>query len=137
VVNREKGEVSVEINGRTYTLVKKFKACVATETLIRPGSRVPWGQIEKDLESDTPSAESVAAAVLMLMLTHQPDTTAEDVFDLFDQAGGDVIGQAIRDAFLASAPDPRDAKALGPRPRKARVINGTGANTSSPPVGSA
>ena len=134
MVNREKGEVSATLAGTTYTLVKKFKACVAVESLLStPERRFRWVQVENELQTDDPSAECIAAAVLMLLLTHQPETTLDDVYDLFDRAGGAAIGAAIRDAFRASAPDPRDVKVLdSKRPPKAQPKRGTGESSSSP-----
>ena len=134
MANREKGEVSVVIAGTSYTLVKRFKACVEAEAMLRSlGRPTTWGEIEKGLDSN--SAESISVIIWALLHTYHPDMTLDDVYAMLDEVGADVVGQAIGSAFMAAIPDQRDVKALAQsRPRKAQPIRGTGENTNSQPA---
>lgn len=134
MANRKNGEISMEIDGTTYTLVLNTSVMAALEDhFSTPEKDVTWDEIWTRVLRG--SVKTVRALIWGMLRPHHPTITLEQTGALIDQAGGfagltDIIAQAGQD----STPDPKDVKDLGvpKRPRTAqRTRRGTGGGSTS------
>jgi hypothetical protein len=134
MANIQKGEIPLTMGGVSYTLTLNLGAMIAAETaLSTPDHPVSWGDIQKCVERG--HLRHIRALFWAMLRKHHPNISLDAAGELIEQFGGEVSG-AMFATQAAAAPDPVDAKAVesaGPRPRKARAVNGTGANSTAPP----
>lgn len=114
--NPQKGEMQVEIGGRTYVLVMTFNALLRVQQLFNRAGVMPTAD-SIVRAANNGDLESMRALFWALLLRHQPDLTVEQVGDLIDEAGGvEAVNELIDRAHAASAPDPKDIAELAPHP---------------------
>lgn len=138
MANRERGEITIDVNGTSYTLVFNTSAMLAAEELAStPQKEVTWDQILARI-----SAGSVRMLLILLwamLRKYHPDTTLEDVQRLIDDAGGLTPMKAIIErAHESATADPKDVQALkrppaaqGSRERTRRTRQAGAASTST------
>lgn len=130
--NKQRGEVTIDINGTAYTLVLDLNALAVFEQQLCFDLRrdVTW---EQGLALVERRQLLAARAVMWAALQrHHPATTVVQAGDLMEQLGGMAkIEQALRDAVAQAMPTKEDREASG-NPRGARK-NGRGAASSSEP----
>jgi hypothetical protein len=134
MANIQKGETTLTLGGVSYTLTLNLAAMIAAESaLSTPTRHVAWGEIQQLVE--TGHYTHIRALFWAMLRKHHPQISLEAAGELIEEFGGEVSG-AMFATQTAAAPDQADAKAVesaGPRPRKARAVNGTGANSTAPP----
>lgn len=122
MANPERGETSVEIAGKKYTLAMTFNAGVQLQTLMSKGQpeAVPMDLIlQRAMKGDLLCLRGLFWS---LLLEHHPQLTPEDAGRLIDDVGGIAnINALVDQAVTTSGPDPRDVEALkdGANPQKA------------------
>src|SRR5688572_27324140 len=126
MANRDKGEVSLEVGGTSYTLVLSFNGMIEAEDASEPmfGRRLKWDEIGQGVNQG--ELRELRLLLFALLRKHHPGMGVADVGDLIDTVGGiDQLRQTLEAATRAADPDPDDLKALGDRkngrPRKART----------------
>lgn len=137
MANPERGEISLTIGETTYTMVFNMGAMIAAEEKAESiGMPLTWDEIVT--KADKGSARCFRLFIWAMLAKHHPSLTLDQVSDLIDVVGGAAgMQRAVEAGRRAVTADPKDVQALGPRPRKARAVNGTGARSSSRPVASA
>lgn len=136
MANPERGEVSIDIGGTSYTLAPSINAIIKVEAMFSKaeGRKVTWSDVLKHLNAG--SMEHKRAVFWATLLKYHPDVTIEQAGDLSDvldrQLGSNA---ALVDAVTTGAPDPADVKELGagrpPRAQRKSKTNGIGANSTS------
>lgn len=141
MANQDKGEVSIEIEGKSYTLSMDLDAMAALEEMFsKPNELATFDAI--CALADRGSMTHLRALIWCVLHSHHPELDIKDVGKLVQKAGG-VAKFTLKLAQLAeaTAPDARDLKALGmsekDTPQKAQARRGTGARSISTRVGSA
>lgn len=139
MANPQKDEVSVEVDGRTYTLVFNFSAMVAAESKAEAIGlkHTTWEQIFEQVQS-TRSARYIRLIIWAMLIKYHPDMSLEQAGQLIDSLTIQELSHVFASGQNAVTPDPKDAAALGApskRPRKARAVNGTGARSTSSHAG--
>ena len=133
MANREKGEVSVVVDGVTYTLVLNLAAMIAAEEQSEAqGKPLTWDALMAQAVAG--SARATRLFLWAMFQKHHADLSLGDVTAVIDAAGGvEGFRRAMDAAQQALTPAREDVEALGPpsRPRKARV-NGSGGRSTSP-----
>lgn len=125
MANREKGEVTVELDGASYTLCMDMNAMVVLEEHFSTSQReVTFTEILERIEKN--SVKHIRAYLWASFLKHYPEMTLQDVNDLVQKSGGvfAMASQFVSQLSQATQPDPDDVKALGlkhARPRKAQA----------------
>ena len=119
--NRERGTVTVEAHGRSYTLVLDLNALVTVEGhFSTPDRHVTMIEISRHIARG--SATHTLALVWAALQRHHPELTLTDAGDII-WAGGLAEFRAQVDALMQSLQaDPKDLEALGadgPRPPQA------------------
>lgn len=135
MANREKGEVSVELDGASYVLCLDMPAMVALEDhFSKAGAEVTFGEIFAKVQRS--SMRHVWAFLWASFLKHYPAMTLEDVNGLIQRSGGifKVSEQLVGALAQAATPAPEDLQALGitPDPRKAQAKRKAGAAGTGP-----
>ena len=138
MANPERGEVSLTIGETTYTMVFNMGAMIAAEEKAEAiGMPLTWDEIVT--KADKGSARCFRLFIWAMFHKHHPVLSLDQVSDLIDQVGGALgMQRAVQAAHRSLQPDQRDTQALGPapkRPRRAQAVNGTGARSTSRPVG--
>lgn len=118
--NKYRGESSLEIEGRPYTLVFDLDAMEAIEEHFNQD----WGEIQPRL---TKGSIRVSRVMLWAMFrSHHPEVTFDESKRLIDAAGGiRAMGSIIETAMRNASPDEADLKELGvgkERPPSAQPI---------------
>jgi hypothetical protein len=156
MANAQRGEVALDINGTTYTLVLNLNALAELQSLfsserpVKVRGKGPDGKpIDRwimepmvptleDLERwvMAGSVKHVRAMFWAALRKHHRGITLDDAGDLLE-ATGEQGAAALKVLAGLSAPDPADVKELAPaatgRPRKAQArTRGTGGKLSSP-----
>jgi hypothetical protein len=137
MANREKGQISIEIEGEEYTLSMDLDAMCAVEELFSRPERVATFQQIVDL-ADRGSMTHLRALIWSVLRTHHPSLAIKDIGRLVERAGGpQTFLLKLAELAGVSAPDPRDTKELGipETPRKAQARRGTGARSNSTRAG--
>ena len=138
MANREKGESTVEIGGRTYTLVIGMEEICALEEMVSRGGR-DFTIVEILGLVQRGSLRFVRALLWASLQRHHPKVTLADATTMVQQMGGlmQAMGK-LGDLFASMQPDPKDVPAedKGKRPQKARA-HGTGGRSTPKLVASA
>lgn len=134
MANREKGEVRLVIDGKTYTLVLNTGVMATLEEhFSTPENDVTWDVIWTRVLRG--SVKTVRALIWGMLQEHHPTVTLEAVGKLIDKAGGfEGLTHILEQAAGSSTPDPKDVKELGvtARPREAQTKRrGTGGGSTS------
>jgi hypothetical protein len=144
MANRERGEIRIEIAGKSYTLVLNTNGLIALQDACStPKAITPIEDIYAAVMQG--SLRHVRAFLWAALQKYHPQFSLVDVGDLIDQAGGITgMGEIMQRVQRASEPDAADARELakpgaGANPPKARVRRrrGTGDVFSSMPAKSA
>jgi hypothetical protein len=126
MVNAERGEVALTINGKTYTLVLKTAGLIAIQKRLSPAGKTrPLVDVIAELDRSV-KAESLEHIVVFLwaaLQKYHKGMTEDDAINLIDDAGGIPGLDAVFSELSASmTPDAEDVKELTPkRPRKAQA----------------
>lgn len=146
MANRERGEVSVDIDGTSYTLCLDLNAmCTLEEYFSTPDREVTFQDVLKKVNGG--NLRYMRAIFWAAFLKYQPDLKLEDVAALVQASGGiggfsqKMLGQ-LGVAVQATAPAPADLRALqkgsAPSPRAAQArkpVDGTGMASTARRVG--
>lgn len=135
MANRQKGEVSLSVEGQIYTFVLTIDAMVALEDMFStPQREVTFQQVAD--RSIAGSVKHTRGLIWASLQEHHPDLTLKDVSNLIQQAGGVfAFSEKLQQLQLAAAADPKDIEELGlnGNPRKAQAKSkkrvGTGASS--------
>ncbi len=136
MANQYRGEVSIEINGTTYTMAPSINATIEVELMFSKveGRKVYWREILEQLNAG--SMEHKRAVFWATLRKHHPSVTLEQAGDLSDALDAQLgANAALLEAVQTSAPDPADVEELNAhRPRKAqprKKESGTGESSIS------
>jgi hypothetical protein len=113
MANFIRGEVAVESNGQTYTLVMTTNALVELQGVFStPDKPVTLTEVLRRVVAN--DVEAFRAFVWAATRRHHPALTLEGAGDLIDGAGG-LAGFALKIEQLATSlrPDPADAGTAG------------------------
>jgi hypothetical protein len=123
MANFIRGELAVESNGQTYTLVLTTNALVELQDVLStPEKRVTLTQVLGRVGQN--DVEAFRAFVWAATRRHHPTLTLKDAGDLIDGAGG-IAGFARQIEALAASmrPDPDDAATAGKTDDAGRPID--------------
>lgn len=140
MANAERGEVSLTLDGKVYTLALSLNAMVALEELFSTPEKLMTFE-EVSALADKGSIKHVRALIWSVFQDYHPEVTLTGVSKLVTAAGGlGVLTVKLAELAKASTPDPKDLKKLGvkanpPGARAAR--SGTGEGSTSRPVAQA
>jgi hypothetical protein len=129
VANPQKGEVSVTIDGKPYTLALTLNAMVEVEDMFG----VPFSKVCEECENDSP--KHIRALVWAVLRKHHKELTVEDVGEMVDLGTLKALSSVLGRVVSSSGPDAKDLpkKGKSENPTKARAgANGTGASSTSP-----
>lgn len=131
MVNRQKGQISMVVEGKTYTLVLNTSVMAKLEDhFSTPDNEVTWDVIWTRVLRG--SVRTVRALIWAMLLPHHPTMTLEGTGDLIDRAGGfEGLTGILAEAAKTSKPDPEDVKELGVGPQRAGRRGRGGASTST------
>jgi len=142
--NRERGAVTVEVDGQTWQLVLDVNAMVAIEGhFSTPGQHVTILDVAQELRRG--SLTHARVLVWASLMQHHPEATLTDAGRVMLAGGATVMQSLLTTLMQAMQADPQDLAALGveaaaARPRPAqpgasgRVSKRTtGAVSTSPP----
>lgn len=140
MANRERGEVSLQIGERTYTLALTIDAMVSLEEMFStPEKAMTFTEIMA--LADKGSMKHLRGLIWAVLQAHHPEIEVSQVSALVAESGG-IPGMYAKLQQLsgAAAPDARDLNELGvkpPNPPRAQVGRkaGTGGRLTSRPVG--
>ncbi len=145
MANRERGEVEIQADGKTYTLKLDVNAMVALEELFStPQREMAFAEIWQRVQAG--SLKYVRGFLWAMLQHHHAGLTLSQVGTVLDHIGTEDMAKTLQAAGLAATPDARDVEALTggkngaktARPRKAQAeADGTGAGSISPPAVSA
>jgi hypothetical protein len=139
MANRDKGEVSLDLGGTSYTLALGTNQLIALEDLFEPMTLEEiFGSASRG------SFKHIRGLMWAATLKYHPGLSVTDVGNLIDQAGG-VFGlsKQLKALGLSTIPDDADLTALGvepkanPRKAQARKRAGTGRGSIATPAASA
>jgi hypothetical protein len=129
MANGQRGEVSLTVSGRTYTLVLNTNAMAAIEThLSTPAKDVTWDEFWPRVLRG--SVRAICVLLWGMSRKHHPELTVDDVGELVDAVGGlPGLVSVVSAANTSATPDPEDLKATGvetpkgdsKRPQRARA----------------
>lgn len=142
MANREKGEVSLVIDGQAFTLVLNTNAMAEIEDQLSrlEGKDRNWDFFSARL-MDPKKAGVRDVRLLMWGMTreHHPQVTLADAGRMVDRAGGmgSLANLLVPSAVESATPDPADVEALGLKPGNppvapARKRTAGGGSTSTP-----
>lgn len=144
MANPHKGESSIEIDGKPYTLALTLNAMCELEALLStPEKDVTFLDV---LHSVTVRRKTtyMRAIFWAALQEHHPGITVKDAGTLIQRLGGLVaFAKQLDEILKTTQPDkddlpPAGAEATGPRPLKAQVASGgTGDGSSLKPAASA
>lgn len=143
MANREKGQVSIDIDGTLYVMALTLDAMVALEEMFsKPNAPVTFQQVVD--RSDAGSMTHTRGLIWAALQVNEPAPTIGQVSALVERAGGlGAFAVALVKVAKAITPDAKDLEALGVKanPPKAqsgrRTAGGIGAASTSTPVASA
>lgn len=138
--NRERGEVALEVSGRTYVMALTVDAMCALEAMFSTPAKFMTFQEITDL-AERGSMTHIRGVVWAVMLEHQPEFKLSDVSKLVRSAGGlTPLTVKLAELVAAAQPDQRDLDALGVKqpnanpPQAQAARRGTGAGSTSKPA---
>lgn len=132
MANAQKGEVSLVIGDKTYTLALTLDAMVLLEEMFStPEKMVVFSDVAALAERG--SSKHIRALMWALFQAHHPEVAIKDVSRLVQQAGGIVgLSQTLESVLKTTSPDKRDVEALGVQnPPNAQAVAGVGAGTGA------
>lgn len=138
MANAQKGEVSLQIGDKTYTLALTLDAMVSIEEMFSTDEKPVFFQ-DIAMLAEKGSAKHTRALMWALFQHHHKDVTIETVSTLVQKAGGIVaLGKTLEQVMQSGSPDKRDLAALGvrgnpPKAQAGKKVNGTGASSTSAP----
>lgn len=127
MANRQRGEVALEMDGKTYTLVFDMNALCCLEDLFStPEREVVFQDVLKMASKG--SARHIRGIVWASLQRHHPEVSLSQSTDLIEAAGGfEGFGEKLQQLADSTQPDPEDRG----RPRKAQRNGGTGVTATS------
>lgn len=140
MANKQRGEVSVELDGKTYTMTLSLNAMARLEELFSTDDKVvTFHQIAGFAERG--SVRHVRGMIWAVLTDHHPKLTVKDVSELIERSGGLLaFKDKLQELAKASAPDPRDVSESGVPsagdPPQAQGVDGIGESSTSRLVGS-
>lgn len=143
MANRERGEVSLSIGGRVYTLYLDTNALALLEDLFSTPERdMTFLEILERVQRN--SVRHMRGMIWAALQHHHPDVSVQRAGELINDAGGlGALAEQLQALSKSTQPDAEDLDALGhtqasSRPTKAvGRIRGTGANSTLPHVATA
>lgn len=141
--NRERGEVSIEINGVAYTLVLNTNACVTLEDLFStPTREMLFHEVLGKVAAG--SMRYIRGFLWAALHTHHPALSVADVGDLLDAAGGiEAFAQQLATLTGSAVPEKEDLRTLtagrkgNPPKAQGGPARGTGRRSGASPAASA
>lgn len=112
MANRFKGEATVKLDGKTYTLRCDFNAMAAFEEETGKASM----EVFEEFESGKISVKDMLAMMLAFMLHHHPDSTSSDAGDLLSE---DI--DALKRVVQAASPTAKEVGGAGKRKARAKA----------------
>lgn len=134
MVNRERGEVGLEIGGKSYTLVLNTNAMALLEdSFSTRDHEVTFDQVLARVNAG--SVRHIRALVWAALHEHHPEITVPQTGNLIQEAGGLAAFTAQLVAMMGTtSADPKDLAAIAGgavNPRKAQAgARGTGTRSS-------
>ena|SRR5690606_6735677 len=123
-MNPIKGEVELELkDGRKFVLVGDFQSRVVAEQAYGK----PYRFIVRDAAAEYLGA--VRALLYGLMKRHQPDLTLEDVGELIDTSGAELMEAAEKAMDQATPKTEGKEDANPPKSRRGKTSGGSGAKS--------
>lgn len=125
MANREKGEVEIEVKGKTYVLALDINAMAWLEDrLSTPEREISFHQFYDRIEKHKKISD-IRLILWAALQKHHPASTVEDAGNVMQAAGGligfsETLRQKISQLSAATVPDREDMEALGVK------SNGTG-----------
>lgn len=138
MANLERGEVTLEVEGRRYTLVLPLNAiCELETTVARDGAGpLPFPLFLMRLNQGR-SFSDTRAFLYAALRTHHPKVTLESAGNLIEQAGGiDAVFAKFWAVLESAKPDEEDDATSRP-PMAPAETPGTGEGSTSRPGASA
>lgn len=137
MANRERGEVSLEVEGQPYVLVLDTNAmCELEDLLSTPERPVSFVEVIQKVVNGN-SMRHLRALVWAALRRHHPTMTVKEAGDLISRAGGvQAFGEQLNALVNSTQPDPGDVESARPRKAQARK-GGTGAISIAKPAASA
>lgn len=137
----QRGEVSIEISGKTYRLVMDINAIVLLEELMGTDEKPVTFPMLID-RVNKGSVKAMRAFLWAALQKHHDDVTLQRAGELIQAAGGlEGFGRQLKGLVESATPDPADLKDLGAGPREAqagkKARRGTGGGSTSTPDASA
>jgi hypothetical protein len=113
MANPHKGEVSLDIDGTTYTLALTIDSMVALEEAFStPTKEVTFQEVMA--AADRGSIKHLRAFLWAALMDHHPTMTIKDISPLVQKAGGiAVITMKLMELAKESAADTQDLAVLG------------------------
>lgn len=150
MANRERGEVSVTVGGRDYTLVLTINAqCEIEERLSQGERQVSYGEFLQRVVSDEKPRQTRDVRLLFWGATrdHHPELSEKDVGEIvYSLQRANRLAVVLFAVLTGTQPDERDLDVAGikepkeKRPRKAQTtasVDGTGVPSISTHAASA
>lgn len=133
MANRERGEVSIEIDGTVYTMCLSMNAMVALEELFSTAEHeVAFEEIST--KADEGKVKYQRALLWAVLQDHHPEIKLTDVSRLVQAAGGfGAFTVKLIELAKLAAPDERDLARLGVKknPPPAQGAAGRGGRSTS------
>lgn len=132
MANRQKGEVALEIAGKSYTLVMDISAVCELEALFStPVRDATIAEIGRAVERG--SVRHIRGFLWAALRRHHKDMTLENVSTLIEDAGGiGGFGDTIGALAQSLAPDAED-RVETTRPQMAQATTGGGSTLTPDP----
>lgn len=111
MANRFRGEVSISVEGRSFTLRMDFNAMAEFEDATGRAAL----DVFQEAEKGTARMSTIRAIVFAALTRHHPDATVQDAGDILSEDPG-----VVQRLMAAAAPDGEPGKARA-KPGKARA----------------
>lgn len=136
MANLHRGELTIDADGRQYTLAVSSNALAALEGLFSTSEkRVTWQEVCGHAARN--SHTHIRGILWAMLRKHHREMTLEDAGDLIDAIGLDALDAKLTEIIVQTVPDPVDLKKLGitpGNPRRAQAGRrkaGTGTRSSA------
>jgi hypothetical protein len=127
MANAQKGEVSFDVNGRSYTMRLDLNAMAEMETKLSTDDHIVTAQ-QIIARAEKGQVSALRVVVWAGMRPYHPKLTLEAVGDLLEEMGPGGIGQVLKRANAAAMPKAEGTTKVNPP--KARP-NGRGSDSTS------
>ena len=112
MANLHRGEVDIDIDGKTFRLHCGLNAIAEAEGVFSTlRERVTFSEIVE--HANKGSVSHIRALLWAMLRKYHRDLSLQDVGDLVDKVGLVAIEQRFAEVLAASAPDPKDIEHLG------------------------